>query len=498
MTKHMYKGAVLTVVASTFMYLSCDKSKLDLLPTGPTEASYFLNEADFNRTIIGVYAKLTDFYGYSGGSSIIGTFLLPGDDITTNASNEDVEIFASLQPSSGKPTFLWNRLYQLIARANVVIEKINTVADGIYTTPNLKDHHKGEALFLRGFAHYYLWNYFGTAPVRTTRVVSQDDFTPTNSSGTELLDQAIQDFTEAANLLPASWSSGNKGRVTKNSAYGFLGKCLVFKASATKNNADYTAAIAAFNNITGASLVQAFGDNFSATTENNAESLFEVQAGNASSGNNVWLDNDFDNNIGDLSIFWGYYSNNFALFGQSRYFVTPKVVAAMDANDPRVPETFDAANRNVTKYVLRDASGDVGSFNNYRVLRLADVKLLQAEAIVQSGGATADAISLINEVRTRARNMVPGGTFPENYSTAETNRTTIMDWIIKERLIELAGEGQRWLDIRRWHLQGILNLNSAFFNSNVPVSFEAPKHLLLPIPTSELDVNPNMSQNAGY
>ena len=498
MTKHMYKGAILTIFASTFLHLGCDKAKLDLLPTGPTEASYFLNEADFNRSIIGVYAKLTDFYGYNGGGSIIGTFLLPGDDITTNASNEDVEIFASMQPSSSKPSFLWNRLYQLIARANVVIEKINTVGDGIYTTPNLKDHHKGEALFLRGFAHYYLWNYFGTAPLRTGRVVSETDFNPSNSSGTELLDQAIQDFTEAATLLPDTWSIGNKGRVNKNSANGFLGKCLVFRASAAQNSADYTAAIAAFNKITGASMVAAFGDNFSGSAENNEESLFEVQAGNASSGNNVWLDNDFDNNIGDLSIFWGYYSNNFALFGQSRYFVTPKVVEAMDPEDPRAAETFDASSRNVTKYVLRDAGGDVGSFNNYRVLRLADIKLLHAEALVQSGGSTAEAISLINEVRTRARNMVAGGTFPENYNTAETNRTTIMDWIIKERLIELAGEGQRWLDIRRWHLQGILNLNNAFFNSNVAVSFEAPKNLLLPIPTSELDVNPNMNQNEGY
>jgi hypothetical protein len=497
MTKHIYKGSILAILASTFMYLSCDKTKLDLLPTGPTEANYFANEADFNRSVIGVYAKLTDFYGYNGGSSIIGTFLLPGDDITTNASNEDVEIFASLQPSSGKPSFLWNRLYQLIARANVVIEKIDVIGNDIYTTPNLKDH-QGEALFLRGFAHYYLWNYFGTAPIRTARVIAEDDFRPSNSSGTELLDQAIADFTEAANLLPDTWSTGNRGRVTKNSANGFLGKSLVFRASVGQNAADYTAAITAFNKITGASLIPSFGDNFSGSTENNLESLFEVQAGNASSGNNVWLDNDFDNNIGDLSIFWGYYSNNFALFGQSPYFVTSKLVDAIDEDDPRVTETFDPGSRSVNKYVLRDAGGDVGSFNNYRVLRLADIKLLEAEAILQSGGSTSDVIALINEVRTRARNMVPGGTFPQDYSANETNRTTIMDWIIKERLIELAGEGQRWLDLKRWHVQGIINLNNSFFSSNVPVSFEVPKHLLLPIPTSELDVNPNMSQNVGY
>jgi hypothetical protein len=44
--------------------------------------------------------------------------------------------------------------------------------------------------------------------------------------------------------------------------------------------------------------------------------------------------------------------------------------------------------------------------------------------------------------------MVPAGTSPADYSTAETDKTVIMQWIMNERLIELAGEGQRWFDIR--------------------------------------------------
>ncbi len=73
-----------------------------------------------------------------------------------------------------------------------------------------------------------------------------------------------------------------------------------------------------------------------------------------------------------------------------------------------------------------------------------------------------------------------------------------MDWIRKERLIELAGEEQRCLDSRRWHMQGLITLDNDIFSSNVPVQFVAPKHLLLPIPTSELDVKSNMKQNFGY
>ena len=124
--------------------------------------------------------------------------------------------------------------------------------------------------------------------------------------------------------------------------------------------------------------------------------------------------------------------------------------------------------------------------------------LLKAEAVLQAGGSTAEAIGLINQVRTRARNM-GGGAEPANYSTAETNKTTIMNWIINERLLELAAEGQRWPDLRRWHMGGFITLDNAYFSSNTStMSFQVPKSLNFPIPNSEIDVNPNIVQNPGY
>jgi hypothetical protein len=176
------------------------------------------------------------------------------------------------------------------------------------------------------------------------------------------------------------------------------------------------------------------------------------------------------------------------------------LVNAFEPDDPRRDLTLNAATREVKKYVTRDKLNQVsvGSVNNPRILRYADVLLLKAEATLQSGGSTAEAIGYINEVRTRARNM-GGGTAPANYATAETDKTRIMNWIMNERFIELAGEGQRWFDIRRWQMQGIITLDNAFFSSNTStMSFQAPKHLLFPIPSSEIDVNPNVPQNAGY
>jgi tetratricopeptide (TPR) repeat protein len=502
---NLFKILLMFFAGIIVISIACNKSHLDLLPHGPTEQSYFTQESDFTQAVIGTYAKLTDFYWYHGDpySGLYTIFYLPGDDITVN-DNEEFEQFGPLQPSSGRISEFYSVCYQLIARANVVLQKVNEVADGVYTTPNLKNYHKGEALFLRGFGYYYLWNYFGTAPLDTARVTSTSQFYPSNSTGTQLLDQAIADFSEAADLLPASWDASNTGRATANAANGFLGKCLVFRASAANSNSDYAAAITAFNKISGVSLVANFDDNFAWDKENNSESLFEFQATQAFGLDNIWLPNDFDNAVGSISAYYGFYNNDggtYAGYGKSPFYATIKLLNAFKPDDPRLAQTMNASDRTIKKYVSRNKSTQAGggSVNNTRLLRYADVLLLKAEAILQSGGSTADAIGLINQVRTRARNMVNGGTEPANYSTSETNKTTIMNWIINERFIELAGEGQRWPDLRRWQMQGVISLDNNYFSSNTStMSFQLPKHLNLPIPNSEIDVNPNVHQNVGY
>jgi len=138
-----------------------------------------------------------------------------------------------------------------------------------------------------------------------------------------------------------------------------------------------------------------------------------------------------------------------------------------------------------------------GGHTDWYMFRLAETFLLRAEAYFWKGDLP-NAMKDINEVRTRARNM-GGGAEPANLSTGEGDKNKIMQWIMDERLIELAGEGQRWFDLRRWQMQGIINLDNAFFSSNLAtVSFQLPKHLNFPIPTIETDVNPNVTQNEGY
>lgn len=489
-------AAIILLVGIGF---ACNEENLDLAPLQPTEALFFQNEDEMEAAVRGTYAKLTDFYWYNAGNHAHKFWLLPGDDLTT-IGNNPFEVFFNLNSGTGEVNYMYKKYYELINRTNIVLQKVAEVDAKIYKTADLQKYHRGEALFLRGWALYNLWNYYGTAPIALERIQLLENSQLPSSKDSELLDQAIKDFTEAASLLPASWSETNRGRVTNNTANGFLGKALTFRASFKKNTADFTAAVSAFNKVSGRTLVANYADNFNANTENNSESLFEFQASQNGS-DNVWLSNDFGNAVGSASTYWGFYENHWSLFGVPPFVATKKLQAAFDSADPRLAITMDSS-RAIRKYVANDKKTDagVGSANNPRILRLADVLLLKAEAILESGGSTTEAIGLVNQVRTRARNTKTGGIIPADYSTAETDKNKIWSWIANERFIELAGEeGHRWLDLRRWHFAGKINLTTWDFSGDqAGLKIEIPKNLLYPIPLNELDYNKNVQQNPGY
>jgi starch-binding outer membrane protein, SusD/RagB family len=503
--KNIFRVMSAVLFACFLIYMACNKDALEIPPPTQSESSFFKTEGEFRTAIIGAYAKLTDFFStttpQSFGSAPLTVWYLPGDDLTQNGS-QDFEFFKGINPSQGKLNQIFKSSYGLIARCNKVLEKLEEADNSIFTTPNMKQYMEGELLFLRSFSHFMLWNIFGTAPVDTIVVKSTSQFNPPSSKNTELLDQAIFDLTKAQNLLPTSaWDAKNTGRITANAARALLGKVYVFRASSPNSHADYQAAITAFNSITGGTLVADFGDNFEIDHENNPESLFEFQAGlNISQNQNSWLAND-ECDCGTSGAYYQmFYQGGGSYMSDGPYLTTVKLRNIYNAADPRLPLTLSADKTRMVKYVVNgDVENNHVSFNNHRVLRYADVLLLKAEAVLQSGGSTSEAIGLVNQVRTRARNMVGGGTEPANLNTAETNTTTIMQWIMDERLRELTGEGHRWHDLRRWHMAGYITLNNAFFSSEVPANMGFQEHFIyFPIPDGETSKNPNIVQNPGY
>jgi hypothetical protein len=241
-----------------------------------------------------------------------------------------------------------------------------------------------------------------------------------------------------------------------------------------------------------------YGDNFATSAENNDESLFESQAGQANN-DNVWLANDDFSVVGTWSAWYGYFDNHWANYRGITYLATNKLVDAIDPDDPRMPYIVDPATRQIQKYMLdlTYTNSGVATINNPRLLRYADVLLLKAEALNETGDQNG-AVALINQVRTRARNMGTTGV-PADYTTG-ASQSQVRQWIMDERFVELAAEeGHRWLDLRRWHKAGHIDLSNFNFDSDIgSFAISMPKHLLFPIPNGETDLNGNVGQNEGY
>ena len=156
--------------------VSCNKDRLDTPPTGNTESAFFETTLQFRQNLVIVYAKLYDFYFYNAsGGCPSSLWLLPGDDLTeTQGARLSEELFdASLNPNNPRVTYYFAHLYQLIARANVLIEKTETVDFSGYENKEEIPMMEGEALFLRAYAYFNLFNTYGSVPLIIQRIHSQ-------------------------------------------------------------------------------------------------------------------------------------------------------------------------------------------------------------------------------------------------------------------------------------------------------------------------------------
>ena len=222
--------------------MACSTKVLDIPYSLPSEASSFKVEGDFKAATIGVYAVIVDFYSSSsitaGGSYSGEARILPSDDLTLG-DGRALETFSGLPPGNGKINQNYSSAYIMATRANTLLQKISVAPDNLFSTSAAKNTYKGEALFLRAWGHYMLWNLFGTAPLDAIRALTSSQLLPKSTQGNQLLDQAISDLQTAIPLLPASWDAANLGRITANSAKAMLGKCLVFRGTVAKSAADF-------------------------------------------------------------------------------------------------------------------------------------------------------------------------------------------------------------------------------------------------------------------
>jgi len=147
-------------------------------------------------------------------------------------------------------------------------------------------------------------------------------------------------------------------------------------------------------------------------------------------------------------------------------------------------------------------------------IRLADIYLMYAEALNESSGPTAEVYEYLNKIRLRAglKTVEQSWTTYSNNPAKYTTKDGLREIIHQERAIELAFEGSRYWDIRRWKMAtetfnqqitgwSVFQPTTAEYYKVRTIfsqNFVAPRDYLWPIRTYDLTVNPNLVQNPGW
>jgi starch-binding outer membrane protein, SusD/RagB family len=515
------------MVVGFLMFNSCND--LDLVPLDKLTADqYYKTAAEFDGGMFAAYSSIQDFWGTSTETlGEAGEYWkiteVVTDDVNAEPSSDNISRDANnlnIRAADIPYAAIYTQIYEGIFRCNTVLEHLSMENE---LTADEKKIYEGEAKFLRAWFHFEALKLWGTPPLVVSTFKSLETLSVPNATKEALFTQILDDFKVAFENLPEVWDEANTGRATKWAARAFTGKVNVWQ-----NNMD--GAITAFEDViaNGVGAGGKYGlidtdnpeqdleDVFAFDNENNMESIFEIQFGGPHSDDNVWVFDDthsesFKASQGTgRSMYWdaGGFTTSEGDGGKNGWWTpTDDLVNAFEPNDARLSsfvykegDTYYVWNSGVvekdfdpgwssTGYVVKKyggkrnvAAGDFsgnnqGNFNNERMFRFAELKLLYAEALLAKGRAS-EATTQINDIRDRAGLPNLGGI------------ATMAD-LQQEKRVELCFEGHRWFDIRRWEL------GATIFGGNWDDKFA-----VYPIPQSEIDRTKGtpgeIKQNPGY
>lgn len=469
----LYKKGIL--VSCITLLSSCGKF-LEVTPRSvATEKAFYKTRQDAIVAVNAAYNPLQSIYRevmWSVGESMSDNtddLNIGIDNFTYDAADVTIERY-------------WQLYYLGIARCNTVLDRIGAIG----LEEELGKRLTLEVRYLRAFYYFHLVQVFGGVPLITTEVKSLNDPPPSRATVETVYKFIEQDLT-AAEGLPLSYSGDDVGRATRGAAKGLLAKVYLtqkkWTLAAQKSKEVMDLGIYG--------LLPAYADNFKVTTENNTESLFEVQfviGGQTATGN--FLGNTFFemfSPLGSGGIVNGVPGSN----PLGRNSPTSNMFQAYENGDlrrdfsmgtsyVRPPETIK------TNFILKhnDPTATVGglgagSGNNWRVMRYAEVLLMYAEALNETAGGNQLAFDAINAVRKRASLGILSG----------LDQVALRNAIERERRVELAFENHRWYDL--------LRTGKALQTMQATRGMQA-RNILLPIPQREKQLNDNLIQNPGY
>jgi hypothetical protein len=286
----MKKLIIFALVATVGINFSCSESFLEVEPQGAASLTSLSNKSGVNATLIGAYSLLDGVgAGNTGRQSTISNYVFggitSGDAVKgTDAGDQPEQSFIEQFTWFAENTYFngkWQHTYDGIARANeaILLSRSAEVKD---MTADEKTQVEAEARFLRGHYHFEGKKMWNMIPYVDEKTYNREDANSTKVANDKDIWPNIEaDFEFAMKNLPATQSQ--KGRATKWAAMAYLAKAYMFQK---KFGLAKPLLLDILNN-SGKKLVD-YHDNYRNTTNNNAESIFEVQfsVNDGSTGNN--------------------------------------------------------------------------------------------------------------------------------------------------------------------------------------------------------------------
>jgi hypothetical protein len=471
-----YRQYILAAFVALFM-TGCEEF-LDTNPYASISNDMALsNFSNIEKATNGLYAPLRSS-NYLGARLIITGDVMAdnvGRSAVKNSSRYVEEFNLTVGPSIGYYSGLWTTPYYIINAACKVIDAIESENfDKEDATDKQIDQLLGETLFIRAmchfdlvrcFAQHYTINNSAVAPNSNGKgehvgipVITSHDITsfPTRNTVNEVYTLVLSDLNRALELI-----SFDKGRnfASQNAVKALLARVYLYKedwANAAK-----------------------FADEVIATGE------FQLAEGNDVT--DFWFKDTGEETIFQLPIrpTENYFPDNESLgslynlgteFPYSDLIVQSSLYNSYDANDLRRNLFYTDANSEIRVRKYLPKTGATSPYeNNIKVFRIAEMYLISAEANMRENPSLGQ--DRFNELRSK-RGLA---SVPLNQPNLEL-----------ERRLELACEGHRIFDLARW---GKNNLRE----NNMTPEVTYPSHLyILPIPVTEMQRNPNMTQNTGY
>jgi len=428
------------------------------------------NLEDYNSSITGVYNDLQSANYYGRYFILIPDVM--ADDVKQNSQANRAIDFAQylVTVQNADAQNMWTLMYRAINSLNEIINANITVDNSVQAD---KDHIVGEAHALRGLIYFdlvriYAQHYTFTTDASHLGVPISLAFNPTNrpsrNSVKEVYDHIIDDMTTGISMMKNQSRSGTNTTLSKTAVKALLSRVYLYKEDWT--NAETMATEVLQDN----KYTLVSNANYMAlwNSDNTAESLFEIAMSSA-------------DNLGNNSLAAMYLPQ---IFGD--YLPSNDVTSLFEPTDVRLQVFFvdPLLSGNYAPYRMGKYP-DVLGLNNVKVMRLAEVYLIRAEARARLGTNTSGAQGDYNTVHQRGVINAPNTTL---------TGTDLLDAILLERRLELCFEGQRLWDLMR-NKQDIVRTQCTSITCLIEYGDHA---VIFPIPQAELDANPNIEPNPGF